>query len=237
MLNLIAITPDNPWNSLWHELTNAEWVADIGLPLAVALAALLFAYRSLRAQLTNDRELSRAEYRAATARVLGTSLNQLLRVFNSTAPEDSWWAKAQWDGFRDVTRAIDEARISLGDNEAFDYVLDVAREISHSWKACRELRKELLARPDPPRIASINNALLDTLTVSQNRLTEAITSLMRWDGFLPIPVPPSPGDWKVPLPVHEHRQNYEDWRQRVQDDFQARVDWFEDFSNRRGLRR
>jgi hypothetical protein len=57
MSNVIATSADNPWISLWRELTNAEWVADIGLPLAVALAALLFAYRSLRTQIANDREL------------------------------------------------------------------------------------------------------------------------------------------------------------------------------------
>jgi hypothetical protein len=237
ILNLIAVTLDNPWNSLWHELTNAEWVADVGLPLVVALTALLFAYRSLRAQIASDRELSRAEYRAATARVLGASLNRLVRVFESSPPRDPWWSKAQWDGFGDVCDAIDEAEISLVDNEAFEHILDVAREIDHSWKACHELKKELLARPDPPRIKSTDNALLDTLEVSRSRLKEAIASLMRWDGFLPIPMPRPPGNWKVPLPEHQHRHEYEDWRQRVQADFQTRVNWFEDYSNRHELRR
>jgi hypothetical protein len=160
---MIAATPDNPWISLWREVANAEWVADIGLPLAAALAALLFAYRSLRAQIANDRELSRAEYRAATARVLGTSLNQLARVFDTTAPNAPWWASAKWDGFSGVCRAIDEAEISLGDHEAFRHVLDIAREMSHLWQACYERRKELLAGADPPRIISVDNALVDTL--------------------------------------------------------------------------
>lgn len=237
MSNVIATSADNPWISLWRELANAEWVADIGLPLAVALVALLFAYRSLRTQIANDRELSRAEYRAATARVLGTSLNQLVRVFDTTAPKAPWWGNAKWDGFSGVSRAVDEAEISLGNHEALHHVLDIAREISHSWQASYELRKEQLAGADPPSIVSLDNALVDTLNPALNRFREAIAALMRWDGYLPVPVPPSPGDWKVPLPVHEHRREYKDWQQRIQDDYRARVQRFEDRSQANRPRR
>lgn len=232
----MATTPDNPWDSLWRELANAEWVADIGLPLALALTALFFAYRSLRTQIAHDRELARAEHRATVARALGASLNQLARIFDTTPPGTAWWAEEKWDGFSGVCRAIDEAEIPLGDNEAFDYMYDVAREISHSWQACYERRKQLLAQPDPPSFISVDNALVDTLLPARNRLKEVVMTLIRWDGYLPVPAPSSSGDWRVPLPVSQHRREYEAWRQRIQDDFQARAQDFEEKSKARPLR-
>lgn len=52
---------------LWGVLSTAQWTANVGLPLSVALAAVLAAYWGIRAQLRLAQRLAREEHRRGAA--------------------------------------------------------------------------------------------------------------------------------------------------------------------------
>jgi hypothetical protein len=55
-------------DAFWSEVSSAQWMANVGVPLAGTLIAIGVAFWVLRRQLRHDRELAQAGRRSEAAR-------------------------------------------------------------------------------------------------------------------------------------------------------------------------
>jgi hypothetical protein len=84
---------DNPFASLWAEMSSARWVAGVGLPLIVTIVALGVTVLLVRRQLEQDRDLQRAMRRSEAAAWLSNVLTAEADRL-STFGNHPWWPDA-----------------------------------------------------------------------------------------------------------------------------------------------
>ena len=209
-----------PGDGFWDILWSAEWAATVGLPLLVTITSVGIAYLLVRGQLRHDRHLAAAQRRADAAGRLGNALINLQREFEDKSPVDPWWDTGKWPHWASVYEAIEEARIVLDEEAAFEYAAGVSRCISHGWEACQRRRNEMETSSNPPTDNDFADALVDTLIPYTDRLYDLGKHLIRWDGRERVSVAHLVGFDRMPP---WRSEEYEAWAGRFADDFAERA--------------
>lgn len=220
--------PDNPWVSLWQQINRAEWVADIGLPMAVTVLALAFAAWSVRRQLRNDREIARqsirAEQRAEAGKRLSEELREACTQLSSEPKESEYWQIPRWQDRDRVWDALRRAAYVIEDQESLGYYRSAAFRIGDIFSVAYHRSKREGWREkwqngvwEKPGEDSHIHAILDITKPFRSGLHAAAEQLLMWDGHLPMPT------GSIPAPDEDSRDVVRQWRERVAEEYFANV--------------
>lgn len=204
----------NPLISLLREVGTAEWVANVGLPLLVAVVSLIIAARLISKQLGQDRELARAGWRAQVARQLGSELRAVVRELESKNMSDLWWSQPEWDGWRRILETVDNASVVLG---PLEQIVDVAREILYRWRIAQTSRKK-----ESPEAGDHGSILFGLLEELANRLQGTAVTLIAWDGLGDVPLPLATDGKNMPSPSGD-RERHRAWTSQVTDEYEKQL--------------
>lgn len=172
----MALIMGDYWKDAWARISGAEWLADTGLPLLLAILGLGLTYWLVRKQLKSDRELRHADHRREAASRLGSALVQASRRLKETSTDSPWWESHSWSDSMLISEAIWEARGILPDS-LLDSLHGLAVFTEDLWLACwvSGKRREPDARFHAvavKRVLNANAGSLDSLGVA----------LRAWDG-------------------------------------------------------
>ena len=173
--------------SVWDEIANPKWIANVGLPLIVTLAAILIAYLILKAQQKHDLEIMRAERRIAAAQAYGLVIVEVIKDIDSRDYDSDWWCHARWPGYETIRNARGTAHLHLPQNQVIDEIFNGARDMMWAWHACQLRRKELIVdgrQLNPSRVGASLYAALEKISMSMKL---AAGQLILWDGVNPLP--------------------------------------------------
>jgi len=170
----------------WQEVSNAEWMADVGVPLAATLLAVLAGFLSLRRQLTHDRELALAQRRSEVAHRLGSEVLRAVGLMDGRIP-NKYQTAPDWEGFRIVRLAVNEASIVLPRHPALEHVWLGAVDLVRAWRSCNESREALALNGILLEEREVAGALMETIYPLTKALRNAGEELIRWTGHLPLP--------------------------------------------------
>ena len=222
--------PPSPWASLWRQLASAHWVANVGLPLVVTVAALVvtvaalaFALFRLRTQLKNDRALLgesiRAGQRLTAIQRFYPELVQELERFDTETRQSSFWDAFKWPSDFILRGAIMRAAIVIGDDEGAERLTGTVERISRIWsanihharrrgweKAWQEDRYGLKGTAKPTRDQHIH-AMVDTTKALRDELLRTAQLWLSWDGVGPYPLATFPKDTLLPFDG-DYRQRF-----------------------------
>ncbi|MDI9940361.1 hypothetical protein QM806_33855 [Rhodococcus sp. IEGM 1351] len=125
--------------SLWSQIATAAWLANVGIPLLVALAAIVIAYRSFLSQLRQDRELVDQERRrnfahryAAEARQCAAELDTLSATFTSSDSPTS--LREFRTGANEVFQRLSTALAILRETTGDSSTVEIARSIPEIFR-------------------------------------------------------------------------------------------------------
>ena len=208
--------PDSPFVSLWRQFANADWVADVGVPLVAALSAIALSYLLVRRQLRQDRDLWRAERRIEAARSLGRALLEEAERPDQEDADAPFWSSEAWPDFRRILKVSREAEITLGSDAAIEDAISVSRSALWVWRSCQHSRPGLVA--EKLDVVAINDGLQSTINQWQIFMRNFGRSLIGWDGLDAVPRLDMGRKTHVPLPA-KTRPHHAAWIKHYQQEF------------------
>lgn len=180
------------WESFWAHLLSGEWVADTGVPLALATLGLWLAGKYVKTQLKADRQLDLAqrhrEFSADYAAVLRRSASEIDALFDAFSRDTAADAGARYNRTLDrILKNCEEAaelfNSRIGTNPFGEAGITIAA--THSTWLLRILQ-HTEAQPPPP---SEMHGLYNRQTIhdlaggdAQARFKELALDVDRWDG-------------------------------------------------------
>lgn len=181
---------ERAWFSFWHVLWSGEWVANVGLPLLVSVAAIVVAYLFFKAQLAHDTAQVRAdiersrlaaghERRRSAVVPFGRRLRELTRSPGNdmALATDQHYLDLVWSAVVDVQDQLGEVEL-LGQAADWAADYDLRREAVLRW---RELLK-----PGVWETRDVQYAVLRWLEPPLSAMTEVAQVCLRWDGAAPL---------------------------------------------------
>jgi hypothetical protein len=188
---------NDAWSAFWDEIASAEWLANVGFPLAVTLLSLALAYGLFRRQVRHDRALAKAERRADAA----TALGQAIRIGVKQARQSFRANDLEWPWFNQLLDAVAAARLALPGLEVIDLVQDTVGETKSTAAACSEGRREAEKESAPPSDLALVKAAEFTANKWLKQLSVLAEILAEWNGIDSIDtsdfVDPRDSDWLV----------------------------------------
>lgn len=205
------MTPDNPLHSLWDQLTNAEWLADVGLPLLVTLGAIAGAFVGLRVQSKNDREAWRANVSAEVGRRFGRAILDAIAEMDNAGALEDYWRQPDWSGWTTILHARNEAVVVIGQERELEDAVKLARSTLYVWRACQ--RGRVSAQTVSSSISAEEWSLAIDSIVNPwiNAIRNYATAFMRWDGHGVVPRANIGTRTHIPLPQSTHRIEHDAW--------------------------
>jgi hypothetical protein len=202
-------TPDSPWTSLWDQLTNAQWVANTGIPTLATVGAIVASFLLLRFQIQAERKRRLATDRAMHGRAFGHAVLEAIAEHDSAPGGDAYWTTEDWSGWHQVYSASQKAEVFFGEQAWIEDAISVARTVDWVWKACQAAQSD-------SEISSVSKAnrelALDSVVYPWlNILRKHGTAIVRWDGESPIPSVDTGHLTYVPLPRHKRRAENTAW--------------------------
>lgn len=197
-------------DGLAEEVLSATWAANVGVPLAIALASLLFGVRAVGRQLRHDRELLNAQRRAGAAQDVGWELREIADSVDGMDLDDPQWRR-EWDGWTIGLKVLNRASVPLGRMDGF---YDILREISWIWRGAVAAKHH----------HNVDNELHawvlgDLVTPNLQKLRLAARELITWDGLGEPPVPQSSS-----MPMPTDRTAHRTWGRDQVRQYKAMVD-------------
>lgn len=186
---------NTPISNFWSEISSAEWVANVGVPVSATLTALAFAFFALRSQLKQDRALASEDRRRTAA----GKLAELIRV--ASEEMDLFFTPAavemninhettRWVGGHhfirfELERAITATRSVVGSSAALEEISNFLPAMGSRWTAAGLCGQICFAEGHP----------LDRVLVAMHRaigtdsviFSEIAWTLDSWNGAGEIP--------------------------------------------------
>ncbi|WLF51492.1 hypothetical protein [Rhodococcus opacus] len=180
--------------NFWSVFFSAEWFANVGLPLLLAILAIVIAWRSLGHQIGHDRKMVREERRrsfamkfAGEARSAARELELLKEEFTESTTVES--VQKFVDSVELITVRLDEAehdlRAAIGEGPA-TRAAETISSICRTWMAVIDPADPVWVEPGDRRQ---NTAYAVRLEISEHsagtawyRLTTLARLLDSWDG-------------------------------------------------------
>jgi hypothetical protein len=219
------------WDEFARIVLSPEWTANVSASLVGAAIAFVGALFLVLRQLRHDRELVSAqldamraeriaERRAVAAGRLGRKLVEAATasdIFNMAALLEQARTVETPVGADIVYDAEDEAQLIL---DLDSTVLDIWRELLHTWRECRVAVKRHDGEPETSNSEyALGAAVEDAMVRPRAALDKLGRALIRWNGIGAVPSLDVLDGWS-PIPVSELAANKE-WRKRVQVAFES----------------
>ena len=131
------------WNDLESALRQPEWLASVGIPLALTLVGLAVAYMLVKRQINHDRDLRDADRAASAVNESGREILRILRHGETNWPDDPYWSEESWPGSIPLYEAHTRVMVALSDPLVFVELQRAGRDLARAWRACHVRRKRL----------------------------------------------------------------------------------------------
>lgn len=207
-------------DSFRHVLFSGEWLANVGIPLIIAIVAIVVANRILRAQLRNDVALMRAEREVAIIREFALTVVQETRNLQEEPSNDLWWREARWPGWDVIQQAHHHAGLLIKDPDILNDLMAQARDVLYAWIACQERRARIEKDGYTFQPFKLAYAIYATLEDRMLELQSKAEDMLRWDG---VSVRPNPSWPSTHVPSHRlsNRDKIERWKSYFANQFEA----------------
>ncbi|MFC9553650.1 hypothetical protein ACFTWF_22615 [Rhodococcus sp. NPDC056960] len=183
-------------SNFWSVLWSSEWLANVGLPLLVAGAALWFAVHALSTQLDSDRRLAREERRQAHAERFAAAIDKIadeLERYASDVRNPAHRTPVN-GGYMDLLRLMDpltkatlRAMKTLGNSDAIKDVSAFEQSLRHRFSRATTDHVER-ARNAGYTDEDIREALAHLIDEYVQTFRVTADNLEDWDGSRHLPV-------------------------------------------------
>ncbi|MCG7631125.1 hypothetical protein MHN80_02250 [Gordonia McavH-238-E] len=185
----------NPIGSFWTEVSTADWVANVGVPVSATLTALAFAFFALRSQLNQERALAAEDRKRSAATKLAERIRaateEMDLFFTPAAVEtDINHETIRWVGGHhfirfELQRAIAATRNVVGNSTALEQISDFLPAMSSRWTAAGLCGQMCLA--EGYTIDRVLVAMHTAIGTDKVILSEIAWTLDTWNGAGEIP--------------------------------------------------
>ncbi|WP_458316477.1 hypothetical protein [Mycolicibacterium brisbanense] len=215
-----------PVQSFLNELCSAKWLANVGVPLAVALVSLVVAVALVRTQLRHDRKLRQAERYSEVATELGWALREVGEALDRIDGCAALTTEREWNGLRTVSRATYRAHICgvPDDDGALGLAVDLSRDMYWRWRCGIRFADR---QGDNRDKGLLGIAVVDCLHQPKVLLNGLAKKFIQWDGrgSLPTLSADEIGLWSpVSLPpTGPTREDHLAWQTRFETEYFEKV--------------
>lgn len=176
------------WDGVGCSLRQAEWLANVGIPLAATIAGLAVAYALVRHQIRHDRTLRDADRKASAVNEFGRDILRLFEHFEARRLSDPFWTEESWPGSIPMYEAHARVGVALSNADAFEELERAGRDLSRAWRACQVRRRRLEKNGIVPSRPSTYGVAMDSaLSSIWQPMIDAGKKLVVWDGLSALP--------------------------------------------------
>lgn len=172
-------------DELWREISTAKWVAEVGIPLTVAVLAVFGAFAALGRQLRHDRETLQAQRRSEIARTFANDVSQAIDGIWYMPRQHLGWRR-EWTGSR-ILRSRDTFSAQLPEAIQYRAIYQGTQDLWLAWGACLGRLGELEKSGRRYSNETVADAQIHAHIHLLSEFRRAGRVLQEWDGFLPAP--------------------------------------------------
>ena len=194
--------------AVWAQISRAEWLANVGLPLAAAIVSIVVVAIAVKRQMkqaaelaaqdarvarelaaeeaSQSRFLQAAQPRAYAAREFAaTVLTEIRKLKNA---DENYWRQNSWPGEEPIQYMIQLVKATvanIGNSPTIDLMRNTVHNIGVIWKWVHDDIVRALDGGMPTSSASLGGDMWTPFAY----LEGTARLWLQWDGFAPFPLP------------------------------------------------